>query len=288
MVEEISVRVLGSAQDAGLPHIGCQCPRCSAARRGRPRYAASLAVIAREAGAGTRVWLLDCTPDIGPQLQLLADDLGPHPQRPQRLRQPDGIFLTHAHMGHVGGLPQLGPEALHVADLPIYAAPPLLDHLRSMVLWQPLLAGLRLLPLVPHRPVALTPTLSLTPIPVPHRDEVGSGTYAFLLRGPRRSLLYLPDIDAWDVWPAAAATLSSVDIALVDASFFSREELGGRPPVGHPLVGDTLRFAAGLPGALWLTHLNHTNPLLDPDSPAQRVVQASGAGIVVEGQAFSL
>ena len=34
-------------------------------------------------------------------------------------------------------------------------------------------------------------------------------------------LLYLPDIDNWDDWPNAARILASVDVALVDASFYS-------------------------------------------------------------------
>ncbi len=58
------------------------------------------------------------------QVQTIRPEAAAWPPRrsPYRLRQPDGIFLTHAHMGHIGGLPQLGPEAMAITQLPIYAS----------------------------------------------------------------------------------------------------------------------------------------------------------------------
>jgi pyrroloquinoline quinone biosynthesis protein B len=76
-------------------------------------------------------------------------------------------------------------------------------------------------------------------------------------------LLYLPDIDQWEDWPEAREVLTAVDIAIVDATFYSSNELGGRDPVAHPYVPHTLDLFANIPGQLVLTHFNHTNPLLD-------------------------
>ncbi|MEJ2748398.1 MAG: hypothetical protein P8183_10890 [Anaerolineae bacterium] len=98
--EDVFAVVLGEMQDAGLPHIGCRCPNCVSGRTG---YAASLAVVDAR-GKETAVYLLDATPDIKYQLDSLADWLGPHKQRPYRFNPPAAIFLTHAHMGHIGGL----------------------------------------------------------------------------------------------------------------------------------------------------------------------------------------
>ncbi len=251
------------------------------------RLAACLAIVDTRPSPAY-VTMFDATPDIKWQLERLAPWFGTHPSRPRRIRQPDALFLTHAHMGHIGGLPQLGPEAMAVSDLPVYALPQLLDLLRANALWQPAVASFDLRPLTPQQPVALAPDVAVTPIPVPHRDEWGAGTVAFRVQGPRASLLYLPDIDAWDQWPQAKATLNSVDVALVDASFYSKDELLGRDPVAHPLVVDTLARFGHLGEKLVLTHFNHTNPVLDGDGEAVSAVGEAGVRLAELGMVFDL
>jgi pyrroloquinoline quinone biosynthesis protein B len=281
--------VLGIMQDGGLPHIGCRCPHCAAAFEipARAQLSASLAIVDDRLDPA-RVWIIDATPDIGRQLNALAPYLGPHPHRPERLRQPEAIFLTHAHMGHTAGLAQLGPEAMAVSDLPVYASAALVELLRQTALWRPLLAGLLLHTLRPGRPIPLSGDLSLTPTPVPHRDELGTGTFAFRIQGPGCSLLYLPDIDGWQAWPEADQVLSSCDIALVDATFYSAGELGGRPPVAHPPVTRTLALSRRLSTRLVMTHLNHTNPLLDEDGPERAALAAAGLQVAYTGQIIHL
>ncbi|MCC6604765.1 MAG: MBL fold metallo-hydrolase [Anaerolineae bacterium] len=302
--DAVTAVILGNMQDAGLPHAGCTCARCTAAfdNPARGLYVACLAIVDRREkrdteghGGGTelhreraKVYLIDATPDIKFQLNLLAGALGPHPQRANRLRQPDGIFLTHAHMGHIGGLPQLSKEAMFVNGLPIYATPALCDLLQETRLWSPLVQELEFRPMPGGTAVNLGDGLVVTAVPVPHRDEWGVGTVAFHIQGPQKSLLYLPDIDAWEQWPAAEATLRSVDLALVDASFYSADELGGRPPVAHPLVTDTLTRFAHLADRLMLTHLNHTNPVLDRESAAATAVRQAGFRVAQIGDLFAL
>ena len=63
-------------------------------------------------------------------------------------------------------------------------------------LWRPVLAGLQLRPLAAGETMVLGADLQITAVAVPHRDEWGVGTVAFHVHGPRRTLLYLPDIDA--------------------------------------------------------------------------------------------
>ncbi|HRQ41377.1 MAG TPA: MBL fold metallo-hydrolase [Chloroflexota bacterium] len=287
--KQVTTVVLGIMQDGGLPHAGCRCARCAAAFADptRAEYVACLGLVDNR-GKETAVYLFDATPDIKYQLNLLAEELGAHPLRPSRLRPPDGIFLTHAHLGHIGGLPQLGPEAVSITQLPIYASRELGQLLLENRLWSPLVDNLRIVPLVAGQSVDLAADVSVTAVAVPHRDEWGAGTFAFLIQGPNRRLLYLPDIDDWGQWPEAEVVLSSVDVALVDASFYSQAELGGRAPVAHPLIPDTLARFAHLPTQLVLTHLNHTNPVLDEGNAERTAVFQSGAQLAFTGQQFPL
>ena len=285
----ISVVVLGIAQDAGVPHAGCCCSRCQAAfaNPALSLFSASIAIVdARVSPA--KVWLVDATPDVKYQLNMLRDVLGPHYSRPDRLREPNGVFLTHAHMGHIAGLVHFGPEAMAVQGLRVCAPDGLVTALRSSPIWSPLLGCLELESIEPGRPVELSAGLTVEPVPVPHRDEVGSGTFAYKVISESQTLLYLPDIDGWDRWPEAVQVLSDVDIALVDATFFNQDEIPGREPVSHPSVVDTLMRFRDLPTLMVLTHLNHTNPLLDFGSEERRLVEANGMEVAFQGQVFEL
>lgn len=280
--------VLGIMQDGGLPHIACSCFNCQLARQNPTlsQYVAGLAIV-NTFCTPAEVYLLDATPDVKHQLCLLEGVLGVHPHRPTRHRQPNGVFLTHAHMGHIGGLPAFGQEAMSVQELPVYASRPLVELLEQDRLWQPLVTHFRLRPLGDGQVIQLGEHLQLIPHLVPHRDEWDVGTFAFELRGRKQTMLYVPDIDQWELWPEAEKILNGVDVALVDACFYSPAELNGRPPVAHPLVLDTLAFWQNIQSRLVLTHFNHTNPLL-ADSPEREQVLAAGAELAYTGQIFVL
>ncbi|MCH8934843.1 MAG: MBL fold metallo-hydrolase, partial [Gemmatimonadetes bacterium] len=101
---EMFALVLGTVQDGGLPQAGCYTPRCEAARRD-PYYVASLALIDPNA---ERYYLVDATPDLTRQLDLIPGEA--FRRRAQARRPFDGIFLTHAHIGHYLGLALRGRE----------------------------------------------------------------------------------------------------------------------------------------------------------------------------------
>lgn len=287
--------VLGIAQDAGVPQLACTCARCAAARRdpAARRHAASALLV--DPGSARR-WLLDATPDLREQLELARGHLGPPPDAPGRPPLFDGIFLTHAHVGHYAGLVHLGREAYATDETPLYASARLGAFLRANGPWSLLFeAGhLRHEPLEPGREVALAPDLALVPIAVPHRAEF-SDTLAFRVQGPRRALLYLPDVDRWEGWePGLEALLAEVDVALIDGTFFDAQELPGRSLEGipHPSIASTLERLARLApperAKVHFLHLNHSNPALERGSAAHAAVEASGAHVAEEGQRFEL
>jgi pyrroloquinoline quinone biosynthesis protein B len=287
------VRVLGSVQDGGLPHAACDCPRCAAARQdpSRLRRIASLAIRLPESDA---VYLVDATPDIREQLHDVRDLRG----RPDGFdRSPvEGVFLTHAHIGHYLGLAFFGFEAVHTRDLPVYCMPRMAELLRRNAPWEQLvtLGNVRLEPLAAGTPVALGDGVEVTALFVPHRDEY-SETVGLMVEGPRRRLLYVPDTDGWPAWsPPLTEVLEGVDIAILDGTFYSADELPGRDvsSIGHPLITRTMDLlgAAVETGDLevWFTHLNHSNPALEPDSEATRAIAERGFGVVGENQDFPI
>jgi pyrroloquinoline quinone biosynthesis protein B len=289
------VVVLGTAQDGGLPQIGCLDAPCERARRdhARRRFASSILIV--DPRSGSR-WLVDAGPDLREQTELARhhpiDRLRPG-ARPLLF---DGIFLTHAHVGHYAGLAHLGREVYGARETPVYASPRMREFLAENGPWSLLVEtrAIELVTLTAGEPVELAPGLSLTPLTVPHRDEF-SDTLAFVVHGPNRALLYLPDIDKWERWNLPfEEVLATVDVALVDGTFFDADELPGRDlaEIPHPFVVETLerlRHAApDLGRRVVFTHLNHTNAAADPASSAAARIRAAGCRVAREGEIVEL
>jgi pyrroloquinoline quinone biosynthesis protein B len=288
------VVVLGSAQDGGLPHAACTCPRCAVARRDpeRRRRIASIAIVVPSTG---RRYLVDATPDLREQLDLLAA-LG-RPGRGPVDRQPvDGVLLSHAHVGHYLGLAFFGFEAIHTSRLPVHATPRMAAFLRANAPWNRLVAReeIELREAPPGLTFELDLGVRVTPFAVPHRDE-DSDTVGFKLEGPRHTLAYVPDTDTWTTWSAEAlAALAACDTALIDGTFFAAGELPGRDvgSIGHPLMVATMdrlqeSVRAGRVRVLF-THLNHSNRALDPNGPERRMIDERGFEVVQDGQRLPL
>jgi len=289
-----SLLVLGSAQDGGLPHAACSCARCAAARR-RPERARAVASVALLSAAADRAWIIDATPDLPAQLERLRLARG----RPAGSidRAPiDGVLLTHAHFGHVTGLGFLGFEAVHTREIEVRCSEALAAFLAANSPWADLVAR-RNIVLVPFRPgerLRLAEDLTVLPFRVPHRDE-HADTMGFRIDGPRHTVLYVPDTDDWERWdPPLESRLAGVSFALLDGTFFSTEELPdrGTRSIGHPPIRQTIaRLGPQPPSArprIAFTHLNHSNPAVDPRSPAAREIRRTGFAVAADGETIEL
>ncbi len=288
------VIVLGSAQDGGFPHAACSCSRCRLALR-RPERARLVASLALHVSASRRTYLIDATPDVRAQLERLRGLRAGAREGVDRAPL-DGVLLTHAHVGHYLGLAFFGLEAVHTRALPLFVSPRMASFLRANGPWSQLvdLGNVALRELEPGRTLALDQGVSVTPLLVPHRDE-WSDTLAFVLRGPRRALLYVPDTDAWAAWSTPlAGVLEGVDVALLDGTFHSADELPDRDQsrVRHPLMSATMELLEPLVRARKLrvvfTHFNHTNPVLDADGRVRRALEARGFEVADDGDVFEL
>ncbi|MGQ0615170.1 MAG: MBL fold metallo-hydrolase [Planctomycetaceae bacterium] len=246
--------VLGIAQDGGMPHLGCTKPPCSDARAGRSRdeKVSCIGVVHRGLGLA---YLFDASPDLPAQVHALTGG-----------RAPDGIFLTHGHIGHYTGLMYLGKETMAARGVPVHATESMEGFLASNGPWSLLARDGHISPrrLLPDRMVELPGGLRVTPLLVPHRAEF-TDTVGFLIEGPRRKALFLPDIDTWELWDRSLAEIADqVDLLYVDGTFASLEELPHRDitKVRHPLMSETRRIVQGRRARLRFLHLNHTNPCL--------------------------
>ena len=288
------IRVLGVAQDGGLPHAGCTCPRCFAARKDEERssYVSSLGILIPDQQKG---YMIDATPDIVDQLRLLEDVRARGSGYIDR-KPVDGIFLTHAHMGHYTGLAQLGFEALSTKETPIWCSPRMADFLKGNAPWNQLVSKKNILlnATQPKVGVALPGDIVVTPFRVPHRAEY-TDTYAFYIQGPTKRALYIPDTSPWHAWEMPVeAIFEGVDIAFIDGTFYSGKELPGRDitKIGHPLITDSMdllqnRVTSGNLKVVFI-HLNHSNPALDPSSPERKSLENRGFRVGKSGQDWQI
>ena len=136
--------------------------------------------------------------------------------------------------------------------------------------------------------------IEAVPIAVPHRAEY-TDTYAWKISGPRATVLYVPDTDPWARWTRSLdEVLAGVDLLLVDGTFHSMDELPDRDitEIGHPLVVDTMdrlqaRVSAG-ELEVWFVHLNHSNPVLEPEGAERAALEARGFRVAGVGDELGL
>ncbi len=276
----VSLYILGTVQDGGSPHIGCKRECCAALflNPDANRKVVSLGIVDHEK---EKSYLFEATPDITSQMKSLKEFAQ------KESETPDGIFLTHAHIGHYTGLQFFGREALGAKQVPVYAMPKMKSFLESNGPWNQLvtLENISIHEMANEMTVNLTSNLKVTPFIVPHRDEY-SETVGYKIIGPNKTALFIPDIDKWSKWEKSIVDeIKHVDYAFLDASFFDGEEINNRDisEIPHPFVIESIQLFQQLSEAekkkVYFIHFNHTNPLLNQESDPYRTVMQQGFNI---------
>ncbi len=282
------VLVLGTGQDAGVPQMGCDTPFCRRAWQDGSihEFVSSIALV--DPVSRSR-WVFDATPDLPMQFEILKT------ATKDRSNHLDGIFLTHAHIGHYTGLMYLGRESMGSRDIPVYAMPRMAKTLEDNAPWSQLvsLKNIKLMPLADGQSVKLAGGLRVEPFRVPHRDEF-SETVGFRISSASRSLVFIPDIDKWEKWATPLSDLvRSADFLLLDGTFFEDGEIN-RPmsEVPHPFVSETMDLLAALPAKdrqkVYFTHFNHSNPLVQRNAGKIAEVRRRGFRIATRGLRLEL
>ncbi len=289
-IKSTTLVLLGTLQDAGSPQIGCNKSCCMDLfiNPDQHRKVISLGLLDAQ---NNKTYLFEATPDMGSQIEMLKNYTT---EKEKDLV--DGIFLTHAHIGHYTGLMFLGKEAMNAKNIPVYVMPKMKDFLSNSGPWDQLASNNNVIlhELENKKPVQLSESIAVTPILVPHRDEY-SETVGYRIKGPNKSALFIPDIDKWEKWDKnIIEEIKKVDYAFLDATFYSGTELNNRDmsDIPHPFIMESLKKFKDLSpeekSKIIFIHFNHTNPVLNPSSEESQSVIKQGFKIGKMEDVFEL
>ena len=277
------IQVLGIVQDAGYPHIGCEKDCCKAVSPS-DYFVSCLGLVDK---TNNKRYLFDATPDIHNQLNLL--------EKFSDANLVDGIFLTHAHIGHYTGLMYLGREGLGGKNIMVYALKRMSKFLTKNGPWDQLvkLNNISIQTISNKEFVKLSENIFVIPIRVPHRDEY-SETVGYKIIGKSKKILFIPDIDKWDEWKKSIIEdVKLVDYAFIDGTFYNGTELNrDMREIPHPSIEETLQLFSNQPVAernkIYFIHINHTNPILTNKNGIRDLVEGLGFNIAQTGLKFKL
>jgi pyrroloquinoline quinone biosynthesis protein B len=288
------VLLLGTAAGGGFPQWNCACRMCTAGLP--PRTQDCLAV-----SADGRGWyLVNASPDIRAQI-LGAKPLaaGPGPRdTPVR-----GAFLTDGELDHTLGLAMLREGA----GLRVWAPDAVLTALRADFPLRDIVARYGGWDWQPAGAVEVD-GLRVTAVPVGSKrpkyvrsDVDGPWVVAYRIEDPATGgvLVYAPCLAEWS--KRFDDLVTGATGVVLDGTFYSPAEMSGatggkldsvQRAMGHiPIAGPegSLARIAAHPGTRWVyTHLNNTNPILDPAGPEHAAVLAGGAEAPPDGTELTL
>jgi len=290
----MQLHVLGSAAGGGVPQWNCGCRNCTAARAHRlpQRTQASLA-----AAADGKAWVLfNVTTDI--RSQLAADAaLAPRSGRDTPI---EAIFLTDANVDHCAGL----LDFRQAGELHVYSTKVVRDTLLRNEIFAPFARAPRVWHVAGETPIDVA-GLRITAIPVsgPLPSYAGGAAVrgaacAYLVEdeGGGRAL-YAPIFA--DVDETLAGAAARCDAAFFDGSFWSDDELIGlglgtrtAAMMGHQPVGGRSGSLAALRACpcprRFFTHVNNSNPILDPATDEAKQITDAGFEVAKDGATFEL
>ncbi len=271
------ITLLGNAQDAGRPQLGCTQKCCEDARCNTElsRMPVSLGL------SGETFGIVEATRCITNQINLMGNN------------SISEIWLTHAHLGHIEGLGQFGRESLNSKNVKLRCSNSVVDYVLGHPIWKKLISRGNLT-------FANYFSDQVEPIEVPHRSN-DFDTHALLFKGENNNVLFLPDHDTWEETldlvgydnPLEWFSSLHANIVLLDGTFWDDNELKNRvqSQVPHPTVNETIKLLGnrkeGDPRIIFV-HLNHTNPLHYTDSDQYQKLHNMGWEVGEEGMEFLL
>ncbi len=268
----MKLEILGSIQDGGVPHLGCDCQVCENSRKDdtKNRYCSSVLLKENSETDSVR-YLIDATPDIRHQIKGFYLD---------------GVFLPHESLGHITGLLYFGEEGIDAKDLNVYCN----DDVKNFLMKND-----------PYRLLLDRGNIEIQEFGNEDKEEIQGGsikaktyyhhqigheTTAYIIEGKEKTAFYLPDITEFT--EEILEEIKNADIAIIDGTFWSEDEIDRYEEVPHPLVTDTIERMEDYETEIYITHINHTNPILLPDSEERKILEKKGFKIAEEGTELEL
>lgn len=303
------IRILGSSAGGGFPQWNCNCRNCRGLRAGSVRASKrSQSSIALSVDA--RSWVIcNASPDLHQQIAAFPALQPRHGMRDSPIA---AIVLVDGQIDHALGLLLLREQR---QPLEVWTTDPVREDLSS---------GLPILNVLGHYSgvhwhriatdgsnftIAALPGVTLQALAVAgkpgpystHREHPRIGDNIGLLireSATGRRAFYAPGLAA--ITPAVADALATSDIALVDGTFWSDDEMiragisGKRArDIGHlpqSGPGGMAEELARLPatGRRILIHINNTNPILDEAGPERAELASAGIEVAFDGMEITL
>jgi len=302
MTGHLRALVLGAAAGGGLPQWNCGCANCVDARAGNaglvPQTQSSIAFTAD----GSDWAVFNASPDIR---QQLLDNAALHP-RSLRDTPIASISLTNGDIDHIAGLLVVREKQ----PFNVFATPEIISAISANPVFNVLDRNLVAINEVsPGQSYQAAPGLTAELFAVPGKvplylegdqvqtDLVGEQTVGVKLTSGDKSAYYVPGCAL--ITPALAERLRGADLVFFDGTLFTDSEMidtgtgvkTGRR-MGHMPVsgndGSLAAFASLDVARRVFVHINNTNPMWRPDSPARREIEASGWQIAHDGMEVSI
>jgi pyrroloquinoline quinone biosynthesis protein B len=296
----IEMRVLGSAAGGGFPQWNCGCPNCARARAGQlPMRTQDCVAVS---GNSQDWFLLNASPDVARQIER-TQALWPRARRGSPIR---GVVLTNGDLDHVLGLFSLR-EAHPIS---VYSTPEVRSGLEQNSMLRTLMrfdGQLRWETLALGRELELASSdgsksgILLRPFAAPGKPPLHLMSSALPSLGDNVGLSLRAREGASAVYLSAtsdvesvAASIDGAAVLLFDGTFWSETELidanlgraTAREMAHLPIGGDKGSLARGRglrAGRRLYTHINNTNPILDPQSAERALLQAEGWELAEDG-----
>jgi pyrroloquinoline quinone biosynthesis protein B len=298
------VTVLGSGSNGGVPQWDCCCDNCTRARTtpGQSRTRSSVAVSIE----GGQQVLFDATPDL--KFQLEKTGLTPKSKEAKHGRQSriEAIFLTHGHGDHTVGIAEFSTGKSF--SIPVYAPPDLIGFMFGSQGRRSFFGDIGRLARNYVKPIELETEKVVEPLPglkvsgflIDHTDRLEDGspfpssTYGYEIEAEGKKFVYSPDIGLLS--DDVLSRVKGADLYMLDATFWWDNELARISglektsyDLGHVPVEESIKILQGRDiRRVVYTHINHTNPLLNPAQPIASILVDKGFEAASDGMRIEL
>jgi phosphoribosyl 1,2-cyclic phosphate phosphodiesterase len=228
--KQLSITFLGTGTSQGIPMIASNHPVCLSKNLKDKRLRSSIMVSWDDVS-----YTVDCGLDF--RQQMLRENV-------QSL---DGVFFTHEHADHIGGLDDLRPFCYKIGEMPIYLNQRTLESLEKRFeyifsLENKYPGAPSVLPNVVHKNSFVVNGLAVTPIEVFH-GNLPITAYRF------GDVAYLTDVKS--VSEEEKQKLQNLDVLIVNALRIEKHPT-------HFNLEEALEFVADVrPKKAFFTHISH-------------------------------